>query len=50
VQELLHQAKEHGRKLLALESSAQAEAFRLLLATVERAREEARLAAEVNGL
>jgi hypothetical protein len=36
--------------LLALESRAQAEAFRLLLATVERAGEEARLAAEVNGL
>ena len=50
VQELLHQATEHGKKLLALESSAQAEAFRLLLATVERIGEEARLAAEVNGL
>ena len=35
---------------MALESSARAEAFRLLLATVERAGEEARLAAEVNGL
>jgi hypothetical protein len=35
---------------LALESSAQAEAFRLLLATVERAGEEGRLAAEVNVL
>jgi hypothetical protein len=46
----LHHAKEHGKKLLALESSAQAEALRLLLATVERAGEEARLAAEVNGL
>jgi hypothetical protein len=44
------QAKEHGKKLLALESSARAEAFRLLLAAVERAGEEARLAAEVNGL
>jgi hypothetical protein len=41
---------EQGKKLLALESSARAEAFRLLLATVERAGEEARLAAEVNGL
>jgi hypothetical protein len=50
VQELLHQAKEHGKKLMALESSAQAEAFQLLLATVERAGEEARLAAEVSGL
>jgi hypothetical protein len=50
VQELLHHAKEHGKKLLALESSAQAEAFRLLLATVERAGEEAHLATEVNGL
>ena len=35
---------------MALESSARAEAFCLLLATVERAGEEARLAAEVNGL
>jgi hypothetical protein len=45
----LHHAEEHGKMLLALESSAQAEALRLLLATVERAEEEARLAAEVNG-
>jgi hypothetical protein len=36
--------------LLALEASTKAEAFRLLLATVERAGEEARLAAEVHGL
>ena len=50
VQEFFHQAKEHGKKLLALESSAQADTFRLLLATVERAGEEACLAAEVNGL
>ena len=33
---------------MALESSARAEAFRLLLATVERAGEEARLAAELS--
>jgi hypothetical protein len=46
----LHRAKEQGKKLLALEASAKAEAFRLLLATVQRAGEEARLAAEVNGL
>jgi hypothetical protein len=43
-------AEEQGKELLALESSARAEAFRLLLATVECAGEEARLAAEVNGL
>jgi hypothetical protein len=43
-------ADEHGKKPLALESSARAEVFRLLLATVERAWEEARIAAEVNGL
>ena len=35
---------------MAPESSARAKAFRLLLATVERAREEAHLAAAVNGL
>jgi hypothetical protein len=46
----LLRADEQGKKLLALESSARAEAFRLLLARVERAGEEARLAAEVNGL
>jgi hypothetical protein len=38
------------QKLLALESSAQTEAFCLLLATVERAGEEARLATKVSGL
>jgi hypothetical protein len=36
--------------LLALEASAKAEAFFLLLARVERAGEESRLAAEANGL
>ena len=50
VQELIHQAKEHGHKLLALEASAKAEAFFLLLAMVERAGEETRLAAEVGNL
>jgi hypothetical protein len=50
VQELIHQAKEHGQKLLALEASAKAEAFFLLLAMVERAGEETRLAAEVGNL
>ena len=50
VQELIHQAKEHGQKLLALEASAKAEAFFLLLAMVERAGEETRLATEVGNL
>jgi hypothetical protein len=50
VQELIHHAKERGQKLLALEASAKAEAFFLLHATVERAGEETRLAAEVGNL
>jgi hypothetical protein len=43
----LHQAKEHGQKLLALQASAKAEAFFFLHAMMERAGEETRLAAEV---
>jgi hypothetical protein len=46
----LHQAKEHEQKLLALEASAKAEAFFLLLAMVEGAGEETRLATEVGNL
>ena len=47
----LHRAESRvAPELLALESSAHADSFRLLLAAVERAGEEARLAAEVNGL
>ena len=47
----LHRAESRvAPELLALESSAHADSFRLLRATVERAGEEARLAAEVNVL
>ena len=50
VQELIHQAKERGQKLLALEANAKAEALFLLHEMTERAGEEARLATEVGCL
>jgi hypothetical protein len=46
----LHLAAKWGTELLALESRAHADSFRLLCAMRERAGEEARLAAEVNVL
>ena len=47
----LHRAESRvAPELLALESSAHADSFRLLHASVERAREEAYLATEVNVL